>query len=159
MHTKILITLTALLAVWMPARAADPVTTLDQQLAIWDAVFAQIEKDPSSLARSLPQIVPQYGYWCGLQSTDPTAAPIDCVDGACREHDLSPGYSLASPTLAQIGQADQQFIANLYFATPSTPYGALYQFEAIQIFEEKITYEQANKISLIAPCQDCLTSP
>lgn len=151
------VVLTLLLCAFTPSRAAQPVTTLDQQQAIWDAVFAQIAEEPSSLSQNLRQIVPQYGYWCGMQATDPAAVPIDCVDAACREHDLSPGYSLQSPSLEQIRQADQTFIAELLFTTASTPYGELYRIEAIDLFTQKVTYEQANHVSLVVPCSDCLT--
>jgi len=135
------------------------VTTLAQQEAIWDAVLTSAESDSSSLIANAKSLVPQYGNFCGLQTAALGAISIDCVDGACFQHDTSPGYSLANPTLAQVVQADRQFIGTLTFSLASTPYGELYRNVAIQVFEAKTTYEQANQTSLITPCADCLTQP
>ena len=146
----------ALQIMCQPALAGGPVTTLDQQLAIWNQVIAQVQNNPASLPNDLAQLVPQYGQYCGLQQTPPGALPIDCLDLACMEHDLSPAYSLPDPTIEQIGQADQHLIADLYLVQPTTPYGQLYKQGAIELFQAKITYEQANKVSLITNCSDCL---
>ena len=147
--------LLALLAV--PAWAQ--VTTLAQQGAIWDSLLTSAQSNPASLIANAKLLVPQYGNYCGLQASAPGAIPIDCVDGSCFQHDTSPGYSLAKPTLSQVVQADQQLIANLAFTHASTSYGELYRNVAIQIFEAKTAFEQANQTSLITPCSDCLPLP
>lgn len=151
----------AVVAVWMcvapmAALATGPVTTLDQQLEIWNEIIPKVEKDPSTLAASLPSLIPQYGNWCGLGTTVITALPVDGVDCACLAHDLSPGYTSPLPTLEQVVQADQKFVADLSLAVPSTPYGALYKEVAIQVIEAKSTYEQANQTLLLSGCADCL---
>lgn len=147
--------LACLLAVLLAGVSSAQVTTLDQQISIWDGLIQTVKADPSSLAANLKAFVPQYGNYCGLQSTPAGALPIDCVDGACAQHDNSTAYSSSSATLAQIGQADQQFVANLSQVVGSTPYGELYRNVAIDVFQAKITYEQANDVSLVAPCSDC----
>ena len=149
----------AVLALALSASLAHAqVTTLAQQEAIWDQLLTAAKADPSTLIANVRSLVPQYGNYCGLQTAAPGALPIDCVDGACFQHDASPAYSTPNPTLAQIGQADQQFIANLSQVTGSTPYGELYRNAAMQLFQVKITYEQANDVSLIAPCADCVNT-
>lgn len=139
----------------MPAWAAGPVTTLDQQVAIWNEVIPQVEKNPATLVTNLPGLVPEYGNWCGLQATPAGAVPIDGVDAACEAHDLSPGYTAKTPTLEQVVQADTQLVSNLSRAVPSTPYGELYKEGAIQVFQAKTTYEQANQTLLLKDCADC----
>jgi len=131
------------------------VTTLEQQVAIWNDVVPLVEKNPASLAVNLSGLVPQYGNWCGLQATAANAFPIDGVDNACRSHDLSPGYSAKLPTLEQVVQADRQFVADLSLAVPSTPYGDMYKEGAIQVMQAKTTYEQANRTTVLSGCADC----
>ncbi|MFP5221331.1 MAG: hypothetical protein ACLGSA_03485 [Acidobacteriota bacterium] len=155
-------TIAALALSWLfsavvPANAQ--VTTLEQQLAIYDQLFQAAGSDPAALVSNIAALVPQYGNWCGLAPTPAGTPAIDCVDAACREHDLSPGYSLSRPTLEQVAQADRQFIASLSFSQASTPYGELFRSAAIPLFESKTTYEQANRVSLIRPCANCLSQP
>ncbi|WP_243358935.1 hypothetical protein [Fundidesulfovibrio terrae] len=157
MMTARVFILSAFLALSASAAHAQ-VTTLEQQEAIWDQLLTAVKADPSSLVADIKSFVPQYGNYCGLQATAAGAIPIDCVDGACFQHDASPGYSSSNPTLAQVVAADQQFIANLSFTQASTPYGELYRNAAIQLFEAKTTYEQANSVTLITPCADCLNT-
>ena len=147
-----------LLVLLAPGVSFAQVTTLAQQEAIWDALLTSAKSDPSSLVANAKSLVPQYGNYCGLQTASGALA-IDCVDGSCFQHDISPGYSSANPTLAQVVQADRQFIANLAFTQASTPYGELYRNVAIQVFEAKTTYEQANQTTVITPCADCPTQP
>lgn len=146
--------LSLLLALAAPAKAQ--VTTLAQQEAIWDQLLTGAKSDPSSIVANIKAFVPQYGYWCGLQATPAGSPVIDCLDGSCFQHDTSPGYSSPVPTLAQVVAADRQFIANLSFTQASTPYGELYRKVAIQVFEAKTTFEQANSETLVTPCADCL---
>lgn len=142
-----------LLPLALPASAQ--VTTLEQQLSIWDGLIVRGGGNPASLAASATSFVPQYGNWCGMQPTAPNALPIDCVDAACRDHDLSLGYSSSNPTLAQVVQADRQFIGALAFTQAVTPYGELFRNAAIEVMEAKTTFEQANRVSLVTPCSDC----
>ena len=146
-----------LFSVAVPASAQ--VTTLEQQLAIYDELFQTTGSDPAALVANIATLVPQYGNWCGIAPTPVGTPAIDCVDAACRDHDLSPGYSLSKPTLEQVAQADRQFIAALTFTQASTPYGELFRNAAIPLFESKTTYEQANRTSLVTGCSDCLPLP
>lgn len=153
--------LAALVLSWLFAAvpADAQVTTLEQQLAIYDNLFQTAGSDPAALIANAAALVPQYGNWCGIAPTPAGTPAIDCLDAACREHDLSPGYSLAKPTLEQVAQADRQFIATLRFTQASTPYGELFRAAAIPLFESKTTYEHANRVSLVTPCQNCLSQP
>jgi len=144
----------ALVLAVLPARAQ--VTTLEQQEAIWSQVLAS--GTPSGTS-GLLSLVPQYGNYCGTQTTAAGSVPIDCVDAACMEHDLSTAYSSSTATLAQIAQADRAFIGALTFTHASTAYGELYRTLAVDLFEWKTTYEQANAVSLVVPCTDCQTLP
>jgi hypothetical protein len=155
----LIIRCTLLLVLLVPGVSLAQVTTLAQQEAIWDSLLTSAKSDSSTLVANIKSFVPQYGNYCGLQTAAAGALPIDCVDGACFQHDTSPGYSLATPTLAQVVQADRQFIANLSFTQASTPYGELYRNVAIQVFDAKTTYEQANSVTLVTPCKDCLSQP
>lgn len=146
-------------ALVFPGICSAQVTTLEQQLAIYDNLFQATGSNPAALVSNIGALVPQYGNWCGVGVTAPGTPAIDCVDAACREHDLSPGYSLSKPTLEQVAQADRQFIAALSFTQASTPYGELFRSAAIPLFESKTTYEQANRVSLITPCANCLSQP
>lgn len=136
------------------------VTTLAQQEAIWTQMLQNTSITGAASGTSgLLSLIPQYGNWCGTQDTPAGSVPIDCVDAACREHDLSVAYSSTSATLAQIVQADRAFIGALSFSNASTPYGELYRGLAVDLFEWKTTFEQANDVSLVAPCSDCQTFP
>jgi len=146
-------------ALVFPGICSAQVTTLERQLAIYDQLFQAAGSNPAALASNIGALVPQYGNWCGVGVTAPGTPAIDCVDAACREHDLSPGYSLSKPTLEQVAQADRQFIAALSFTQASTPYGELFRVAAIPVFESKTTYEQANRVSLITSCSNCLSQP
>lgn len=139
--------------------ASGPVLTLEQQFSIWDSVLQSVQSGKTPTAAQITSLVPQYGNWCGLQPTAAGAIPVDCLDGACMQHDLSLGYSLATPTLEQVVAADRNFIWQLSNIHASTPYGELYRIEAIDLFTSKTTYEQANSTTLITGCSDCLKTP
>ncbi|GFK93352.1 hypothetical protein NNJEOMEG_01184 [Fundidesulfovibrio magnetotacticus] len=141
----------------LPASAQ--VTTLAQQEAVWNQLIQATGSDPAQIASKALDFVPQYGNWCGTQTTAASAVPIDCVDQACKEHDLSVAYSSAKATQAQIVQADRAFIGALTFSQASTPYGELYRTLAVDLFEWKTTFEQANNVSLVVNCTDCKTLP
>jgi hypothetical protein len=143
----------------LASQAPAQVSTLEQQMAVWDGLLTAARGNPASLAAKVEAFVPQYGNWCGMQATAPNAPAIDFVDAACRAHDLSPGYSSAKPTLSQVVQADRQFIGTLALTQASTPYGELFRNAAIEVFEAKTTYEQANRVSLFTPCSDCPPVP
>jgi len=146
-------------ALLVPGLAFAQTSALADRQAIYNSISSPTQSSSLSTVDSLKALVPQYGNWCGYQTTSSGAAPIDCLDAACMEHDLSPGYSASSPTLAQVVQADRQFIGTLSFSLASTPAGELYRNMAIQIFEAKTAYEQANQTTLVTPCKDCLTQP
>ncbi|MBI4804499.1 MAG: hypothetical protein HY795_04620 [Desulfovibrio sp.] len=148
-----------LVALGLPSYCLAQTSALADRQAIYSAMSSSTQTSSVSTVDSLKSLVPQYGNWCGFQTTSSNAAPIDCLDAACMEHDLSPGYSTSNPTLAQVVQADRQFIGNLTFSQASTPSGELYRNMAIQIFEAKTTYEQANSTTLVTPCKDCLSQP
>lgn len=148
------------MAAWLPTCVCNAqVTTLEQQLSIWDGIIQAFQTDPASVAAEVRDLVPQYGYWCGLQAPPAGLAVFDCVDAACLAHDLSAGYSSAAPTLEQVVQADRAFIGSLATTQASTPYGELFRNVAVEIFEAKTTYEQANRTTVITGCSDCLSAP
>jgi len=139
--------------------SSSPVLTLEQQFSIWDGVLQSVQSGKTLTAAQITSAVPQYGNWCGLQSTPAGAIPVDCLDAACMQHDLSPGYSLANPSLEQVVAADRNFLWQLYSTRASTAYGELYRVEALDVFTSKTTYEQANDTTLITGCADCQTAP
>lgn len=132
-----------------------PVTSLDQQISIWDSLIQTFQSGGTISAAQLRSAVPQYGNYCGLQSTSAGAIPVDCLDAACMQHDLSAGYSASNPTLSQVVAADRAFIWALENVRATTAYGELYRIEAIDLFTTKTDYEQANDTTLVTNCADC----
>ncbi len=151
------VVLSLLLALAPPAAAQ--VTTLEQQLAVWDNLIQAAQTDPASITSNLTSFLPTYGNYCGLQDTPAGATPFDCVDAACQAHDLSVGYSTSTPSLEQVAQADRQLIGSLTVTQAITPYGELYRNVAITVFEAKTTYEQANRTTVFTGCSDCISAP
>ncbi|WP_243368219.1 hypothetical protein [Fundidesulfovibrio soli] len=156
---SVLIPATGGLAQTGSSSTSGPVLTLEQQVAIWDPVLQDVQSGKTPTAAQIISLVPQYGNWCGLQPTAAGTIPVDCLDGACMQHDLSPGYSLKNPTLEQVVAADRNFIWQLSNIHASTPYGELFRIEAIDLFTSKTNYEQANSTTLITGCSDCLKTP
>ncbi|MFZ5427392.1 MAG: hypothetical protein ACOZEN_10470 [Thermodesulfobacteriota bacterium] len=139
--------------------AAAQVTTLEQQIAIWDGLIQAARTDPAAVTSNLFSFLPSYGNYCGLQTTPAGANPFDCVDAACQAHDLSAAYTTPAPALEQVAQADRRFIGSLTVTQAATPYGELYRNLAIQLFETKTTYEQANRTTVYTGCSDCDPAP